>query len=128
MPTCLTDNLAPDPSQHPGAHSAARPLPWPVKLLNLVAVGTPFVGFIAAMIFLWGWGFSWLYLAILCGMVFPTALSVTIGYHRLFTHRSFETIGPIKFILGVLGSMALEGPIIKWCSTHRHHHQHSDHE
>ena len=125
MPTCLSDNLV---APHPVEHPDAALLPWPVKLLNLVAVGTPFVGFIAAMVFLWGWGFDWLYLAILCGMLFPTALSITIGYHRLFTHRSFETSGAIKFLLGVLGSMALEGPIIKWCATHRHHHQHSDHE
>jgi len=118
MPTCLNDNLSTPESPV---------LPPSVKLINLVAVASPFIGFIAAMTFLWGWGFNWMYLTIMLCMLFPTALSITIGYHRLFTHRSFETIGPVKFILGVLGSMALEGPIIKWCVTHRHHHQHSDH-
>jgi stearoyl-CoA desaturase (delta-9 desaturase) len=121
MPTCLTDDLS---APHPD-HLVS--LPISIKLLNLVAVASPFVGFIGAVLLLWGWGINWMYLAIFLGMLFPTALSITIGYHRLFTHRSFETIAPIKFILGVLGSMALEGPIIKWCATHRHHHQHSDH-
>jgi stearoyl-CoA desaturase (delta-9 desaturase) len=57
-----------------------------------------------------------------------TALGVTVGFHRLFTHRSFETTRPVKFIFAVLGSMALEGPVLKWVAMHRRHHQHSDGE
>jgi stearoyl-CoA desaturase (delta-9 desaturase) len=118
MPTCLNDDLA---APVPAEISAT------VKVLNFFAVTTPFVGFVAAMFLLWGRGFNWMYAGIMSLFLFPTAMSITIGFHRLFTHRSFETIAPIKFMLGVLGSMALEGPIIKWCVTHRYHHQHSDH-
>jgi len=102
------------------------PMPFATKLLNLAAVAVPFLGFAGAVMLLWGRGVDWLHLSILLVMVLLTSLGVTIGYHRLFTHRAFETIAPVKFILSVLGSMAMEGPLLKWCATHRHHHQHSD--
>lgn len=56
-----------------------------------------------------------------------TGFGVTIGYHRLFTHRSFETGPVMTAALAVLGSMAVEGPVLNWVATHRKHHQHSDH-
>jgi stearoyl-CoA desaturase (delta-9 desaturase) len=59
-------------------------------------------------------------------MYFLTALGVTAGYHRLFAHRAFETVWPVKLVLGVLGSMAVEGPLFKWVAMHRMHHHHSD--
>jgi len=86
----------------------------------------PFVGVLVAIYGLWGWGFSWTELIILAVMCTATGLGITIGYHRLFTHQSFETTGCIKFLLGVLGSMAVEGPLLRWVATHRRHHQHSD--
>jgi stearoyl-CoA desaturase (delta-9 desaturase) len=55
-----------------------------------------------------------------------TGLGITVGYHRLFTHRSFETVRPVEFLLAVLGSMAVQGPVLKWVAIHRRHHQHSD--
>jgi stearoyl-CoA desaturase (delta-9 desaturase) len=55
-------------------------------------------------------------------------LGITVGFHRLFTHRSFQTIKPIEFILGVLGSMTFQGPLLDWVGRHRLHHQHSDKE
>jgi stearoyl-CoA desaturase (delta-9 desaturase) len=57
-----------------------------------------------------------------------TALGITVGYHRLFTHRSFETSRVVQLILGVLGSMAMQGPLLQWVALHRRHHQHSDQE
>jgi len=86
----------------------------------------PFVGFVAAVVLLWGVAFDWIHLVLLGGMYALTAVGVTVGYHRLFTHCSFRTVTPVKFILGVLGSMAVEGPIIRWAAQHRLHHQHSD--
>jgi stearoyl-CoA desaturase (Delta-9 desaturase) len=55
-----------------------------------------------------------------------TGLGVTVGYHRLFTHRSFKTTRPVRALLAVLGSMAVEGPLIEWVATHRKHHRFSD--
>ena len=60
-----------------------------VWLVNFVAVVVPFLGLIAAAL-LWGWGFRWVDLGLLLGMYFLTALGITVGFHRLFTHRSFQ--------------------------------------
>jgi len=95
---------------------------------TFVGVVAPLVGLLVAVYGLWGWGFSWIDLVILAVMYTATGFGITIGYHRLFTHRSFETNRPVKFILAVLGSMAVEGPLLRWVATHRRHHQHSDQE
>ncbi len=98
------------------------------KVVTLMFVVLPFVGLIAAIIMMWGRGFSWLYLVLMSAMYIITALGITVGYHRLFTHRSFETSRPIKVMFAIMGSMAIEGPMLRWVANHRRHHQHSDHE
>jgi stearoyl-CoA desaturase (Delta-9 desaturase) len=55
-----------------------------------------------------------------------TGFGVTVGFHRLFTHRSFKTSTPVRAVLAVLGTMAIEGPIISWVADHRKHHVFSD--
>jgi stearoyl-CoA desaturase (delta-9 desaturase) len=97
-----------------------------MRFAILLAVVLPFVGLIVGIAGLWDWGFSWVQLAMLVGMYLLTGLGVTAGFHRLFTHRSFETFRPIKALLAILGSMAVQGPLLKWVATHRRHHQHSD--
>ena len=97
-----------------------------VRLINLAAVTIPFAGLVAAIILLWGVAFNWVYLALLGGMYAATAIGINVGYHRFFTHRSFKTPRFIEAILAVLGSMAVEGPVIQWAAMHRCHHQHSD--
>jgi len=97
-----------------------------VRLINLAAVTIPFAGLVAAIILLWGVAFNWVYLALLGGMYVATAIGINVGYHRFFTHRSFKTPRFIEAILAVLGSMAVEGPVIQWAAVHRCHHQHSD--
>jgi len=96
------------------------------RAVTLVGVVLPLAGLVAAIAMLWGRGFSWVDLGLLLGMYVATAIGITVGYHRLFTHKSFETVPIIKFLLAVLGSMALEGPMLKWVAMHRRHHQHSD--
>jgi len=95
-------------------------------VVNFVAVVAPFLGLVAAAISLWGWGFSWVHLGLLLGMYALTALGITVGFHRLFSHRAFETNGAIQFLLAALGSMAAEGSLLKWVALHRRHHQYSD--
>jgi stearoyl-CoA desaturase (delta-9 desaturase) len=55
-----------------------------------------------------------------------TALGITVGFHRLLTHRSFKTTAPIRALLAILGSAAIEGPVIAWVADHRKHHAFSD--
>jgi stearoyl-CoA desaturase (delta-9 desaturase) len=104
------------------------PLPTPIWVTNLLAVIVPFVGLAAAAVLFWGWGFRWIELGLFLGMYVLTALGITVGYHRLFTHKSFETNRVVQLILAVLGSMAVQGPLLQWVAQHRRHHQHSDHD
>lgn len=113
----------PSPTPDTIADEAA---PLRVRLVNLLAVTIPFVGLVLAIVLLWGVAFNWTYLALLIGMYLATALGVTIGYHRFFTHRSFKTPRVMVAVLAALGSMAVEGPVLQWVAVHRRHHQHSD--
>jgi len=96
------------------------------RIAVLVAVVVPLAGLVVAICGFWGWGFSWVELASMAIMYTLTGLGITVGYHRLFTHRSFETVLPVRVFLAVLGSMAVQGPLLRWVATHRRHHQHSD--
>jgi stearoyl-CoA desaturase (delta-9 desaturase) len=97
-----------------------------MKLANLVAVVTPFLGLVGALIFLWGWGFSWVDFGLLVGLYLLTAFGITIGYHRLFTHRAFKTNRIVQAVFAILGAMAAQGPLAKWVAVHRRHHRFSD--
>src|SRR5262245_52885649 len=55
-------------------------------------------------------------------------MGITVGFHRLFSHRSFEARQPVRATFAVLGSMAMQGPIIRWVANHRTHHAHPDKE
>jgi stearoyl-CoA desaturase (delta-9 desaturase) len=57
-----------------------------------------------------------------------TGLGVTVGFHRLLTHRAFKTTRPIRATLAILGSAAIEGPVISWVADHRKHHAFADRE
>jgi stearoyl-CoA desaturase (delta-9 desaturase) len=59
-------------------------------------------------------------------MYVPIGLGVTVGFHRLLTHRSFKTSPELRGLLTVLGTMAIEGPVISWVADHRKHHAYSD--
>jgi stearoyl-CoA desaturase (Delta-9 desaturase) len=74
----------------------------------------------------WGGSLRWSDLVVLAIVYSLTGLGVTVGFHRLFTHRSFKTGPVLRLALGALGSAAVEGPLIEWVSNHRKHHQFSD--
>lgn len=91
-----------------------------------VFVGIPFVAVIASVIVLWGWGVTWHDLVIGAVMYAVAVHGITIGYHRLFTHKAFKAARPLKIALAVAGTMAVEGDAITWCADHRRHHQFAD--
>ena len=95
---------------------------------NLVAVILPFIAFLAAIALLWNAYVGWSDLVILAVMYLVTALGVTVGYHRLYTHRAFDAVAPVRYTLAVLGSMAVQGPVIDWVADHRKHHAFADDE
>ena len=96
-----------------------------------VTVVGPLVGLILGIVWLWHrrseqWHVGWPELAVLLGMYALAGFGVTIGYHRLLTHRSFETKRPIRLALAILGSAAGQGMTIRWVAVHRRHHQQAD--
>lgn len=88
----------------------------------------PLLGMAAAIAMAWQFGLmSWLNLGMLIGGWYLTGLGITIGFHRLLTHRSFETTNAGRAFWTALGSLSLEGSPLDWCMVHRKHHQFSDH-
>lgn len=97
-----------------------------VALLAFIVV--PFIALLAAVPMMWGWGVSWLDLGLLTAMYFIGCHGITIGFHRYFTHGSFKAKRPLRIALAVLGSLAVEGPVVRWVADHRKHHKFSDAE
>jgi stearoyl-CoA desaturase (Delta-9 desaturase) len=98
------------------------------KIVNLIGVPAPLVGLIAAIVLLWNRAVGPLELALLAGLYVLTALGVTLGYHRMFTHRAFESSRAFRAIVAVCGSMAVQGSVITWVADHRKHHTFTDQE
>jgi stearoyl-CoA desaturase (Delta-9 desaturase) len=96
------------------------------KIANLGAMVVPFVATLAAIVLLWGQVVSWHDLALFAVMYVITAAGITVGYHRMLTHRSFRTHKPTEYVFASLGSMAVQGPVIAWVADHRKHHAHTD--
>ena len=94
----------------------------------LIVVTAPLVGVVLAIRMLWQFAVSWTDVTLLLVMYALVALGVTVGFHRMLTHRSFMPHPVVKFILLVLGSMAFEGPALSWAATHIKHHAVSDRE
>jgi stearoyl-CoA desaturase (Delta-9 desaturase) len=98
------------------------------KSVNLAAVVIPFLAVLTAIPLLWNRLVTATDLALLATLYLLTGIGVTVGFHRLLTHRSFATSMPLQYAFAVLGSMAVEGPVISWVADHRKHHAHADEE
>ena len=110
----------------PGA-PASRGRVWLQQLLTGVIVVGPFAALAYVAIRALGGGvFSVHNLALAAGLYVVTVLGVTVGFHRLFTHRSFVAPRPVKISLAIAGSMSFQGSIIGWVAAHRRHHMFSD--
>ncbi|MFD7922289.1 acyl-CoA desaturase [Streptomyces sp. NPDC059740] len=100
-----------------------------VEQLTLMAfIVVPFVALVAAVPLAWGWGMSWLDVALLVVMYYIGCHGITIGFHRYFTHGAFKAKRPLRIALAIMGSMAVEGPLVRWVADHRKHHKFSDAE
>lgn len=108
--------------------SAPRPAAKP--LVEQLAMGfgvfVPLIGVIAAIVLLWGYGVGWLQVGLLAGFYCLSILGVTIGFHRMFTHRALEAGPALRGLLAIAGSMSAQGPVLEWCAVHRSHHKFSD--
>jgi len=106
-------------AEHEPASRVEQAVTLFIVIVPLLAVGL-------AIWSLWGWGISWIHLALLGVMYVLTAGGITVGFHRYFTHKSYQAVRPVQFLLGVCGSMAAQGGVLRWSGYHRRHHQHSD--
>src|ERR1019366_3038397 len=75
---------------------------------------------------LWNRELRWRDVAIFVLLYAFTGLGVTVGFHRLLTHRSFKTSPWLRGLLAVAGTMSVEGPVISWVADHRKHHAYTD--
>ncbi len=105
-----------DPVEHPNVD----------RLVNALVAALPLCLLAWAMYLAWGGLLHWQDLVVLAVTYVLTGVGVTVGFHRLLTHRSFKTNRPLRALFAVLGSAAVEGPVIEWVSTHRKHHRFSD--
>ena len=95
-----------------------------IVLLLLIAV--PLAAVVAAAPVAWGWGLGWHDIVIALAMYAISGHGITVGFHRYFTHGAFKAKKALRVALAVAGSLAIEGPVIRWVADHRRHHAYSD--
>jgi stearoyl-CoA desaturase (delta-9 desaturase) len=105
-----------------------RPMPLWQKATNGFIIVAPFIAFIVAVVLLWHDFIGWTNVGIFLVGYVLTGVGITVGFHRLFTHRSFKTSNLLRYTFALLGSLAIEGDVIVWVADHRKHHQFSDRE
>ncbi len=98
------------------------------RYANLGAVVVPFLALLLAIVLLWNRAVGAIELSVMAFMYIITGLGITVGYHRMLTHKAFQSSKPVEYFWAVLGSMAVQGPAIAWVADHRKHHAHTDEE
>jgi stearoyl-CoA desaturase (delta-9 desaturase) len=98
------------------------------RYANLGAVVVPFLGLLLAIVLLWNRAVGAIELGVMAFMYIITGLGITVGYHRMLTHKAFQSGKGVEYTLAILGSMAVQGPAIAWVADHRKHHAHTDEE
>ncbi|HEX4146649.1 MAG TPA: fatty acid desaturase [Pirellulales bacterium] len=89
--------------------------------LRVIRIGVPYLLAICAPFY-----FTWSGLIAAIVLYAATGFGITLGYHRLHTHRSFKTFRVVDYFLAFMGTLADEGGVIEWVTTHRAHHAFSD--
>ncbi|MGW7419008.1 acyl-CoA desaturase [Streptomyces sp. NPDC054813] len=88
----------------------------------------PLIGLVVAVPLVWGRGLSALDVAMAVVAYLVSGFGLTVGYHRLFTHRSFKAKRGLRIALAVAGSLGVEGSPVQWVANHRRHHAFADRE
>ena len=98
------------------------------RTANLAGVVLPFVGTLVAIVMLWNRAVDLTDLIVLVVMYMVTAVGITVGFHRLLTHRAFASYPWVERTFAVLGSLSVQGSVMDWVADHRKHHAHTDRE
>src|SRR6201999_4532216 len=96
------------------------------RRVNMTAVLLPFMVVAIAVPLLWGDLVGWSDVAVFTLMHVLSGFGVTVGFHRMLTHRAFQVHKPTRYLFAILGSYAVQGPVIDWVADHRKHHAHTD--
>ena len=110
----------------PTLNAIAKAAPLTTVLSNVFVLVLPAVGALGALVTLIQGRVSQIHVVLFAVGFILTGLGITVGYHRLLTHRSFETHGILKTLLLVCGSMAVQGPALDWAAQHKLHHAYTD--
>ncbi|MFN0155203.1 MAG: acyl-CoA desaturase [Gaiella sp.] len=98
------------------------------QIVTLIAVCVPPLGVLSAAGLLWGVALSWIDVVTFAVLYAICGLGISVGFHRLFTHKSFEATPAVRAWFAITGSMAMQGPLTQWVTDHRKHHALSDRE
>jgi len=93
-------------------------------LFGLIVAAT----IIALPVYAYYYDFTWVDWTMFVSLYMITGLGITVGYHRLFTHRSFKCPNWVRFAFLIAGGMALENSALRWCGDHIRHHARCDTE
>jgi stearoyl-CoA desaturase (Delta-9 desaturase) len=91
-------------------------------------VAVPTLAIAGAVPLAWGWGLGWHDIVIAAVFYAISGHGITVGFHRYFTHGAFKATKPLRITLAIAGSLAIQGPVLRWVADHRRHHQYSDQE
>src|SRR5437016_4469860 len=126
-PSDTTLMEAPAPARGPKPILADRKAAWEQAALYFFVI-VPFLALAVAIPVAWGWGIGWHDVVLSTVFYAVTGLGVTVGFHRYLTHGSFKAKRWLRVTLACAGTMAIEGPPIRWVADHRRHHAFSDRE
>jgi stearoyl-CoA desaturase (delta-9 desaturase) len=98
---------------------------WPTSLF---LAGTFALSLTAVPLYLWKFGVDWFQVAFFISMVILTGMSITLGYHRLFSHKAFKAHWSVRLVTLLFGAAAFENSALLWASEHRRHHKNVDQE
>ncbi|MDQ3118278.1 MAG: fatty acid desaturase [Verrucomicrobiota bacterium] len=127
----IEGEIAPSPNQKPVVREG-KLLNVPRHRINWTTssflIGTAFLTLTAVPLYIWSFGLDWFQVGLFCAMFATTGFSISLGYHRLFSHIAFQASWPVRLFTLVFGAGAFENSVLMWSSEHRRHHKHVDHD
>src|SRR5690606_40206637 len=118
-------------TEHSGGTRRPKPIisgrtSLPEHITVKIFVLAPLLAIAVAVPFAWGWGLSWVDIALGAAFFVVSGLCVTAGYHWVFTHCSCKGNSPLLIGLSIAGCFSAQGPVTTWVADHRRHHVFSD--